>query len=56
MVMNFLISNIECNHHTDELITKVFYCDPSASWQKGGIEKIMNLSAIFYLKFYLLKI
>lgn len=35
----FDVSNIECNHHTGELITKVFYCDPSASWQKGGIEK-----------------
>lgn len=31
--------NIECNHKTGEYITHVFYCNPSASWQKGGIEK-----------------
>lgn len=33
------VLNIECNHQTGELLSKVFYCDPSASWQKGGIEK-----------------
>ena len=33
------VINIECNHKTGEKITHVFYCDPSASWQKGGIEK-----------------
>ena len=33
------VDNIECNHKTGEYITHVFYCDPSASWQKGGIEK-----------------
>lgn len=33
------VLNIECNHKTGEYITHVFYCDPSASWQKGGIEK-----------------
>lgn len=33
------VLNIECNHKTGEYITPVFYCDPSASWQKGGIEK-----------------
>lgn len=33
------VLNIECNHKTGEYLTPVFYCDPSASWQKGGIEK-----------------
>jgi len=33
------VNNIECNHKTEEYISHVFYCDPSASWQKGGIEK-----------------
>ena len=33
------ISNIECHHKTGEFLSKVFYCDPGASWQKGGIEK-----------------
>lgn len=33
------VNNIECNHKTGEYISHVFYCDPSASWQKGGIEK-----------------
>ena len=33
------VNNIECNHKTGEYISRVFYCDPSASWQKGGIEK-----------------
>ena len=31
--------NIECNHKTGEQISKVFYCDPGASCQKGGLEK-----------------
>ena len=33
------VLNIECHHKTGECLSKVFYCDPSASWQKGGIEK-----------------
>ena len=33
------VLNIECNHKTGEQISKVFYCDPGASWQKGDIEK-----------------
>jgi IS30 family transposase len=33
------VFNIECNHKTGELFSKVFYCDPGESWQKGGIEK-----------------
>lgn len=33
------VLNIECNHKTGEQISKVFYCDPGSSWQKGGIEK-----------------
>ena len=33
------VLNIECVSITGELITKVFYCDPSASWQKGALEK-----------------
>ena len=35
----FDVENIEFNHETGELLTKVFYCDSHASWQKGGIEK-----------------
>ena len=35
----FDVLNIECNHRTGEQITRVFYCDSHASWQKGGIEK-----------------
>ena len=35
----FDVLNIECNHKTGEQISKVFYCDPHESWQKGGIEK-----------------
>lgn len=35
----FDVLNIECHHKTGEQISKVFYCEPSASWQKGGIEK-----------------
>lgn len=33
------VLNIECHHKTGELLSKVFYCNPGASWQKGGIEK-----------------
>ena len=33
------VLNIECNHRTGKQISKVFYCDPHESWQKGGIEK-----------------
>lgn len=33
------VLNIECHYETGEQITKLFYCDPSASWQKGMIEK-----------------
>lgn len=33
------VLNIECHHKTGELLSKVFYCDSGASWQKGGIEK-----------------
>lgn len=29
-----------------ELLSRVFYCDPMASWQKGRLEKIMNSSVI----------
>ena len=35
----FDVLNIECNHKTGEQISKVFYCAPHESWQKGGIEK-----------------
>ena len=35
----FDVLNIECNHKTGELITKLFFCDPHASSQKGMIEK-----------------
>ena len=35
----FDVQNIECDHKTGEQISKVFYCDPHESWQKGGIEK-----------------
>ena len=50
------VLNIECHHKTGELLSKVFYCDPGASWQKGGIEKNMNLLDMYYLKKQLLKI
>ena len=40
MVIEFYdVLNIECHHKTGEVLSKVFYCDPGASWQKGGIEK-----------------
>lgn len=35
----FDVNNIECNHKTGEYISHLFFCDPSCSWQKGGIEK-----------------
>ena len=35
----FDVNNIECIHETGEYATHLFFCDPSASWQKGGIEK-----------------
>ena len=35
----FDVNNIECIHETGEYVTHLFFCDPSASWQKGGIEK-----------------
>lgn len=35
----FDVNNIECHHQTGELISKLFYCDPNASRQKGMIEK-----------------
>ena len=31
--------SIETNYETGEILTNVFYCDPSASYQKGSIEK-----------------
>ena len=43
----FDVLNIECHHKTGEKITKVFYCDPGDSRQKGGIEK--NLEFIRYV-------
>ena len=35
----FDVVNIECYHKTGEVITKLFFCDSHASWQKGMIEK-----------------
>lgn len=35
--------------------TRIFYCDPRASYQKGMIEKIMNLFDTFYQKEHLLR-
>ena len=35
----FDVNNIECIHKTGEYVTHLFFCDSSASWQKGGIEK-----------------
>lgn len=35
----FDVVNIECCHKTGELISKLFFCDPHASYQKGSIEK-----------------
>lgn len=34
--------------------TRIFYCNPRASYQKGMLEKIMNLLDMFYLKALLL--
>jgi len=31
--------SIEKDAETEEILSHVFYCDPSASWQKGAIEK-----------------
>ena len=31
--------SIEKDEQTEEIVSHVFYCDPSASWQKGAIEK-----------------
>lgn len=31
--------SIETDYETGEILTNVFYCDPSASYQKGSIEK-----------------
>jgi len=31
--------SIEISEETGEILSNVFYCDPSASWQKGAIEK-----------------
>ena len=33
------VNNIELNHRTGEYISHLFFCDHSASWQKGGIER-----------------
>lgn len=52
----FDVLNLECNHKTGEQKSKVFYCDPSTFWQKGGIEKNMNLLDMSYQKIHLLKI
>ena len=35
----FDVVNIECYHKTGEVITRLFFCDSHASWQKGMIEK-----------------
>lgn len=35
----FDVDNIECCHKTGEFISKLFFCDPHASRQKGSIEK-----------------
>ena len=31
--------SIEKDEKTEEIISHIFYCDPGAAWQKGGIEK-----------------
>ena len=31
--------SIEIDYDTGEVVSKVFYCDPNCSWQKGMIEK-----------------
>ena len=31
--------SIEKDEETEEIVSHIFYCDPSASWQKGAIEK-----------------
>lgn len=45
----FGANNIECNKDSEKLVS-LFYCDPSASYQKGSIEKNHE-----YLRYYLPK-
>lgn len=35
----FGVNNIECCHKNGEVLSKLFFCDPHASCQKGSIEK-----------------
>lgn len=42
--------SIEADYKTGEVLANVFYCDPSASYQKGSIEKIMNILDMLYRK------
>ena len=35
----FDVEKLESNHQTGEMVSKVFYCDPGASYQKAMIEK-----------------
>ena len=32
-------NDIEIDYNTGEIISKLFYCNPNSSWQKGDIEK-----------------
>ncbi|WP_238722667.1 hypothetical protein [Diplocloster agilis] len=36
---------LECDKN-GEIRTKIFYCNPNSSWQKGRIEKNMNTSGM----------
>lgn len=47
------VDDLELTPEEDSLLTyrtHLYYCDPMASWQKGVLRKIMNLSDMQYLK------
>lgn len=50
------VLNIEFHHKTGELLSKVFYCDLGAFYQKGGLEKNHEFIRYVLLKRHLLKI
>lgn len=47
-----LLPTIEMDSNTGELLFRTFYCDPYASYQKGGCERNHSLFRRFYSKGY----
>ena len=41
---------IECDHNTGEKLLNVYFYDALSSWQKGAIEKTMNILEKLFLK------